>query len=108
LVVGLTLVVSAALTRWLGDRGLLIASAVSGFSDAHAAAISAATLAQTQQTTIHFASLAVLVAFTTNAVSKSIVAFSLGTRQYAFELLPGLCLMVAGAWAGWLARSLIH
>jgi uncharacterized membrane protein (DUF4010 family) len=107
LVVGVTLVVSAALTQWLGNRGLLIASAVSGFSDAHAAGISAATLARSEQTSTQFATLAILVAFSTNAVSKSVVAFSMGTRQYAMELLPGLILMVASAWLGWLARALM-
>jgi uncharacterized membrane protein (DUF4010 family) len=103
-VVGLTLVISAALTSWLGERGLLLASGFSGFSDAHAAAISAATLAAGELASTQLATVAVLVAFSTNAVSKFVVAFSMGTRQYAFELLPGLILMVAGAWAGWLWR----
>lgn len=103
LVVGLSLIVSAAATHWLGDRGLILASGLAGFSDAHAAAISAATLAQSERASTQFATLAILVAFTTNAVSKSVVAFSMGHRQYAFELLPGLALMVAGAWAGWFA-----
>lgn len=106
-VVGITLMISAALTYWLGERGLLLASAVSGFSDAHAPAISAATLANSDRASMEYAGLAVLVALTTNTISKSIVAFSLGTRQFAFELLPGLVLMIVSAWAGWAARSWI-
>lgn len=101
LVVGAALVISAGATQWLGDRGLILASGLAGFGDAHAAAISAATLAAGERTSTQFSSLAVLVAFSTNAVSKSVVAFSMGTRQYALELMPGLLLMVAGAWAGW-------
>src|SRR5687768_18144093 len=41
LVVGLALAVSTALTYWLGNRGLLLATGVAGLGDAHAAAISA-------------------------------------------------------------------
>jgi len=107
-VVGVTLLVSAALTAWLGERGLLLASGLSGFSDAHAAAISAATLAQADRVSTQYAVLAVLVGFSTNAVSKSVVAFSMGTRQYALALLPGLLLMVGGAWLGWFANALLR
>lgn len=103
LVVGVALVLSAAATHWFGERGLILASGIAGFSDAHAAAISAATLAASERASTHFATLAVLVALSTNAVSKSVVAFSMGNRQYALELVPGLVLMVAAAWAGWFA-----
>lgn len=106
-IVGITLVISAGLTYWLGERGLLLASAVSGFSDAHATAISAATLANSERASMEYAGLAVLIALTTNTISKSVVAFSLGTRQFAFELLPGLVLIVVSAWAGWAARAWI-
>jgi uncharacterized membrane protein (DUF4010 family) len=93
--------ISAALTHFLGERGLLIATAISGFPDAHAAAISAATLAASDRASTEFAALAVLIGFSTNAISKSVVAFTMGTRQFAFELLPGLLLIVGGAWGGW-------
>lgn len=107
-IVGITLVISAGLTYWLGERGLLLASAVSGFSDAHATAISAATLANSERASMEYAGLAVLIALTTNTISKSVVAFSLGTRKFAFELLPGLVLIVVSAWAGWAARAWIN
>lgn len=105
LIVGVTLVISSLLTQWLGDRGLLIASGIAGFGDAHAPAISAASLAAGERTQPALAALAVLIAFTTNAVSKMVVAFSLGDRRYAFELLPGLALMVLAAWGAWLAKA---
>jgi uncharacterized membrane protein (DUF4010 family) len=101
LVVGATLLLSALLTEWLGDRGLLLASGLAGLSDAHAAAISAATLGQTERVSAEHAVLAILIGFSTNALSKCVVALSMGSRQYALELLPGLALMVAGAWLGW-------
>jgi uncharacterized membrane protein (DUF4010 family) len=107
LVVGLALAVSTALTYWLGNRGLLLATGVAGLGDAHAAAISAASLAASGRTEPTFAAIAVLVGFSTNALSKSVVSFSLGDRRFALELLPGLVLMVVAAWAGWFVRSLL-
>lgn len=105
LVVGLTLTVSALLTQWLGDRGLMLAAAVAGFTDAHAAAISSASMAASGRTQAEFAALAALVGFTTNTVSKIVVAFSLGDRRYAFELAPGLILMALAAWGAWSVRA---
>ena len=107
LVVGLALAISTALTRWLGDNGLLLATGVAGLADAHAAAISAASLAASAQTEVPLAAMAVLIGFTTNSVSKAVVAFSLGDRRFAFELLPGIVLLVVAAWAGWFVRSLL-
>jgi uncharacterized membrane protein (DUF4010 family) len=105
LVVGLTLTISALLTQWLGDRGLMLAAAVAGFTDAHAAAISSASMAASGRTQAEFAALAALVGFTTNTVSKIVVAFSLGDRRYAFELAPGLILMALAAWGAWSVRA---
>ncbi len=105
LVVGLTLVISTLLTQWLGDRGLMIAAGVAGFTDAHAPAISSASLAASGRTQAEFAALAVLVGFTTNTVSKTVVAFSLGDRRYALKLVPGLALMAVAAWAAWPVRA---
>lgn len=102
-VVGATLLISAILTQWQGERGLLFATAIAGFSDAHAAAISAASLAAGERSTVTAAALAILVGFTTNAVSKTVVAFGMGNRRFALELFPGLLLMVMAAWGGWLA-----
>ena len=107
LIVGAALAVSTALTTWLGDNGLLLATAVAGLGDSHAAAISAASLAAGGQTEVKMAAVAVLIGFSTNAISKTVVAFSLGDRRFAFQLLPGIVLMVLAAWAGWFVRSLL-
>jgi len=107
LVVGAALAISTALTQWLGDSGLLIATGVAGLGDSHAAAISAASLAAGGQTEVPMAAVAVLIGFSTNAISKTVVAFSLGDRRFAFQLLPGIVLMVLAAWAGWFVRSLL-
>ena len=99
-VVGVALTVSALLTQWLGSRGLLIANAVGGFGDAHAPAISAATLAAQGSVEASLAAMAVLTGFTTNAVSKMIVASTVGGRSYALQLGPGIVLSVLAGWAG--------
>jgi uncharacterized membrane protein (DUF4010 family) len=99
-VVGIALTLSALLTQWLGSRGLLIANAVGGFGDAHAPAISAATLAAKGSVDIGLASIAVLAGFTTNAISKIVVASTVGNRRYALELSPGILLSVIAGWAG--------
>jgi len=107
LVVGAALAISTALTNWLGGNGLLIATGVAGLGDSHAAAISAASLAAGGKAEVPMAAIAVLVGFSTNAISKTVVAFSLGDRRFAFQLLPGIVLMVLAAWAGWFMRSLL-
>jgi uncharacterized membrane protein (DUF4010 family) len=107
LVVGAALAISTALTNWLGGNGLLIATGVAGLGDSHAAAISAASLAAGGKAEVAMAAVAVLIGFSTNAVSKVVVAFSLGDRRFAFQLLPGIVLMVLAAWAGWFMRSLL-
>ena len=107
LIVGAALAISTTLTKWLGNNGLLIATGVAGLGDSHAAAISAASLAAGGQTEVPMAAVAVLIGFSTNAISKTVVAFSLGDRRFAFQLLPGIVLMVLAAWAGWFVRSLL-
>ena len=106
-VVGIALTVSALLTQWLGSRGLLIACAVGGFGDAHSSAISAATLAAKGSVDFGLARVAVLVGFTTNALSKTVVASTVGDRRYALELGPGILLSVAAGWAGLLVTDLL-
>jgi uncharacterized membrane protein (DUF4010 family) len=107
LIVGAALAISTALTKWLGNNGLLLATGVAGLADSHAAAISAASLAVGGQTEVQLAAIAVLIGFSTNAISKTVVAFSLGDRRFALQLLPGIVLMVLAAWAGWFVRSLL-
>ncbi len=85
LVVGLTLLISALLTEWLGDRGLMLAAGVAGFTDAACGRpFRQHRWPQAVARKPEFAALAVLVGFSTNVVSKTVVAFSLGDRGYAY------------------------
>jgi uncharacterized membrane protein (DUF4010 family) len=106
-IVGVVLIASALLTQWLGDRGLLLASAVSGLADAHAAAFSAASLAANESVPVNLAAMAVLAGFSSNALSKIFVAFSLGDRRYAMQLVPGILLGVGAAWATLVGAQLL-
>jgi uncharacterized membrane protein (DUF4010 family) len=100
---GTALITSAMLTKWLGARGLLLAAAVTGLADTHAAAVSAASVATAGQASVASATLAVLIGFSANTATKIAVACTLGDRRYALELVPGLLLMAVFAWAGELA-----
>jgi uncharacterized membrane protein (DUF4010 family) len=97
-ILGCALLGSTLLTRWLGSGGLLLGAAFAGLADTHAAAISAVSVANGDNN-VFLAGLGVLTGFTSNTLSKCIAAFALGDRQFALQLLPGLILIPACAWA---------
>lgn len=97
-VLGCALIGSTLLTRWFGSGGLLLASGFAGLADAHAAAISAVSIAASGDL-VRLAAMGVLVGVTSNTVSKCVAAFTLGDRSFAMQLLPGLLLIPAVAWA---------
>ena len=99
--VSLVLVVAGALNEALGRTGVVLSTAVAGFADSQSAAISAATLANEGHVSTSTAVVAVLAALTTNTVSKAAVAVTIGKRRFAAQVLPGLALILAAAWAGW-------
>lgn len=100
LVAGVSLV-SAALTQWFGSAGAQVASAMAGFADAHASAISASSLVHSGVLSVDDASLAVMLAFSTNTLTKIVLGGVGGGRAFLLALLPGLLLMAAGAWLGY-------
>jgi uncharacterized membrane protein (DUF4010 family) len=93
------------LTQWLGARGFILAALFTGFADVHAAAMSAASVAASGRASIELATVAVLAGFSANTATKVAVAFAMGGRRYALELLPGLLLMVGLAWGAQLLQS---
>jgi uncharacterized membrane protein (DUF4010 family) len=92
------LVLSAALNAWLGQRGVLAAAAVAGFADAHAAAVSVASIVAANKLTAREAIVPILAGLTTNTVSKIFIASTTGGRRFAIQVIPGLLLVVAAAW----------
>ena len=95
------LVVAGALNEALGERGVTVAAAVAGFADSQSAAVSASTLAGAGKISAQDAAVAALAGFSTNTVSKAVVAYALGKRRYALDVWIGLALVLGAAWAGW-------
>jgi uncharacterized membrane protein (DUF4010 family) len=103
IVVSVMLVLAAFARDRLGGGGVMLATALAGFADTHAAAISAASLAAAGRIEPHDAVLPVLAAFTTNTVTKMVVAIAAGNGSFALRTIPGLVLVLAAAWLGaWL------
>ena len=100
-VVSAVLLLAAAVTDWLGAPGTFAAAALSGFADTHAAAIAVASLASAGTLSAGDAVVPILAAFTTNTVSKIVVARTTGDRRFVLVTVPGLVLVAAAAWTGW-------
>jgi uncharacterized membrane protein (DUF4010 family) len=94
------LVVCAALRKWFGETGVIMAAAVAGLVDAHAAAVSIATLVASGKMSAAQAVVPILTGFSTNAISKLVLAQTSGGRMFALRVVPGLLLVVTAAWAG--------
>ena len=93
------------LNRSYGNRGLLIGAALSGLADTHATAISIASLVSAGKLTPQAAVFPILLGFATNTVVKAVVAFSVGSKRFALQLLPGLIALVLAAFLGmWWSR----
>jgi uncharacterized membrane protein (DUF4010 family) len=98
---GVILLAAAAMRTWFGDNGILVAAAITGLADAHATAVSAASLAASGMISAQTACLPVLIGLTTNTLTKCVLAFTSGKRPFAWRILPGLLLVLAGAWLGY-------
>lgn len=99
-ILAVVLVASAALQHWFGAAGSLAAAGLAGLADAHAAAISMASLTNSGVMSPEAAVLPILAGFSTNTVTKLVFAFSVGGRAFALRVVPGLILVMAAAWAG--------
>jgi uncharacterized membrane protein (DUF4010 family) len=91
------------LQRELGDSGVVLAVGLAGFADAQSAAISAASLVAAGRLEADAATVPILVALTTNTVTKLVLAATLGRRRFAVAVGAGLVVVLAALWAGLLA-----
>ena len=97
------LLLCAFLNQRYGNRGLFLGAALSGFADTHATAISIAALVSAGKLTPESATLPILLGFTTNTLTKAVVAFSVGGYRFGLKLLPGLIAVVLASFLGmWL------
>jgi uncharacterized membrane protein (DUF4010 family) len=92
------LVVAAALKSQLGEAGIVAGAGVAGFIDTHSAAISIASLTTSGSMQPKEAVLPILVAMSSNAIAKGVMAFSAGSHAYALRIIPGLILSMAASW----------
>lgn len=92
----------AAFQHWFGGTGTLIAAAVSGFADTHAAAVSVASLVAAREMAAPDAIIPILAALSTNTLTKFVFAVTKGGAPFALAVAPGLVLVILAAWAGML------
>ena len=72
-IISAVLFVSAAFNAWLGKTGVIVASILGGFADAHSAAVSVASLVNMDKIGVDAATVPCLGAFTTNTVTKIVL-----------------------------------
>lgn len=94
---------TAYMTNRFGELAVSLGAALAGFFDVHAAAASALSVAATT-TPLPPAEvvMAVLLAVTTNTVSKLVAAVSTGGLAYGIRVAAGLILVVLAMWAPFL------
>lgn len=100
-VIAVALLASAALKSWFGAAGLVLAAGIAGLADAHASAISVASLAAAGKLAPQAAIVPILVAFSANAASKGVVAIVSGNKVFAWQVTPGLIIQLAAVWLAW-------
>ena len=91
---------AAALNAKYGRNGVIIGAALAGFADSHAPAVSVASLAAAGKLDAHGSIISILAGLTTNTVTKMVLAIMSGGRSFALQIIPGLILVILGAWAG--------
>ncbi len=95
----------AALVAWvqglLGTLATLATAALAGFGDTHSAAAAVMGLAARGEIDAATLLLAVLLAFSTNSVSKVVAAYAAGGARYGTPVSAGLLLVALAAWAPW-------
>ncbi len=98
--IALVQLASAALNAKFGRAGVTAAAAIAGFADTHSPAVSVASLVASGKLSAQQSAIPILVALTTNTFTKMIVAISSGGWRFASQIIPGLILVLLGAWFG--------
>jgi uncharacterized membrane protein (DUF4010 family) len=97
-VIAAVLLLSAGLNDSLGQRGTLLAAAITGLVDPHATAASIASLVAAGKLSVKGALWPILAGLTTNSLMKALVAFNAGGKVYAVRIVPGLVIVTAAFW----------
>lgn len=97
--IAVMLICAAALKSWFGEAGITAGAAIAGFADAHAPTISVASLVASANMTPQDAVTPILIAVTSNTITKTVLAASIGSRAFALRVVPGILGATAAAWA---------
>lgn len=105
--IGLAVLLSAitAAVAWVqgayGTLAIYAATAVAGFADMHSPSAAAITLSAHGAIDSATAVTAVLLAFSTNSVSKIVAAYAAGGARFGTPVSLGLVAVAAAAWLPW-------
>ncbi|SEO07339.1 MgtC/SapB family protein [Pseudomonas sp. NFACC39-1] len=102
---GITVLSSAMLAEF-GQAGVTVTAMFSGLVDAHASIASVASLAKSGMLPLEGIAVPVLVAMSSNSLSKCAVAWLSGGRRFAGYVIPGQVLVTLAMWAGVLLPNL--
>jgi uncharacterized membrane protein (DUF4010 family) len=103
--ISVILFLCAFLNQRYGNRGLFLGAALSGFADTHATAISIASLVSSGTLAPKLAVFPILLGFTSNTLTKIVVAFTVGGYRFGLKILVGLIAVVFAAFLGmWLGK----
>jgi uncharacterized membrane protein (DUF4010 family) len=94
---------SSMMLNYFGEVGVMLTAAFTGFADAHASTASIAALAKSGLLPFDVIAAPVLLAVSSNSLSKCVVAWVSGGRRFAVYVVPGQVLLTLAMWAGlWL------
>ena len=86
---------STVLLNLLGETGAMLAAALGGLADAHAAAISMSSLVAAGKLTPSAAVIPILVGVTANSVTKIVVAAGSHSLRFSIQVGAGILLVTA-------------
>jgi uncharacterized membrane protein (DUF4010 family) len=96
---------AAALNVAYGKSGLWVGAAVSGLVDAHAIVPTVASLLTQAKLEPDAALMPLLIALSTNTLTKSLIALQSGGWVYARQVSGGVWLTTAAVWLGYIAEG---
>jgi uncharacterized membrane protein (DUF4010 family) len=98
---------SWAIIGWFGQAAIFASVTATALIDAHAAAVSVATMVASHKLSASSGAFAILVGFSANMAAKTLTAFALGPAGYGLRVTAGLLILIAGLWAGYVWSMLL-
>lgn len=98
--------VSTVARSWLGETATIAIAALTGFVDAHSSTAAMGSMSASGHIDQRVAVIAILLAVTTNSITKAVLAATSGPRRFAKLVGVGLALVLAATWIGALVSFL--